>query len=156
MESIDLTQIITQFYWPGIVLLCVIIFRGPISTLLKERKIKLTLPNNASVSVSSEDAGKTLSNLFTEFYVNYNVLLRSEHKRYFQKILQAETKLTVNDVIEGFDRGNKDHIGALRSIRGLGLIEPKGGGSWKAESVIEVTNFGKVFVEYLKLKDKNA
>lgn len=90
MEPIDLTQIITQLYWPALILISVFIFRVPIGTLLKERKIKLTLPNETSITISSEDAEKTLSHLFTEFYIIYNNLLRSEHKAYFREILNTK------------------------------------------------------------------
>ena len=76
----------------------------------------------------------------------------SGHKKYFQEILNSETKLHVEELISNFDRDNKDHIGALRALRGLGLIEPQGGGGWSNKSIIEVTAFGKVFVEYLALK----
>jgi len=156
MQPIDLTALITQAYWPAIALACVVLFRKPINTILRERKIQLTLPNDISASITTETAKNTLTKLFTEFYVIYNSLLRPADKEYFEKILNSETKLHVRELIEDFDRENKEHIGVLRALRGLGLIQPKDGGSWKSESVIEVTSFGKIFVEHLKLNKKNA
>jgi hypothetical protein len=153
MEPINLTQLITQLYWPALLLAAMIVFRKPISAILKERKIRITLPGRASLEISAADAEKTLSAVFTEFYVVYSKLLHPSHKEYFQAILNGETKLRVRELIEGFDRKNEEHIGALRALRGLGLIEPKSGGPWKADSIIEVTKFGRVFVDYLKLKD---
>ncbi|MEJ2307857.1 MAG: hypothetical protein P8Z78_00910 [Gammaproteobacteria bacterium] len=106
--------------------------------------------------MSNEDAEQALSQVFTEFYLVFNKLLHPNQKEYFRIILNSETKLRVNELIVGFDRNNKEHIGALRALRGLGLIEPKGGGSWEGDSVIEVTKFGSVFVSYLKLNDAVA
>lgn len=156
MEPIDLTHLVTQFYWPALVLTFIIIFRKPISAILKEKKIRITLPGQASVQITAEDAEQTLSQVFTEFYLVYSKLLHPRHKEYFHTILNAETRLHVSELIEGFDRKNEEHIGALRALRGLGLIEPKSGGSWKPDSIIEVTKFGRVFVDYLKLKDVSA
>ncbi len=156
MKPLDITQIITQLYWPAIVFAFIYIFRESIEKLLKERKIKLNLPNEVGVEISSKEAEKALSQLFTEFYIIYHKSLRPDHRAYFHKILNTDTKLHVSELIEGFDRDNKDHIGALRALRGIGLIEPQGGGSWAADSVINVTSFGKVFVDYLNLKEQNA
>ena len=163
MEPINLTQLITEFYWPALLLTAVFVFRGPIGEILKQvskilqkRKIRITLPGQASIEVSTEDAEQALSQVFTEFYLVFNKLLHPTHKEFFRTILNSEAKLRVNELIAEFDRNNKEHIGVLRALRGLGLIEPKGGGPWKEESIIEVTKFGKVFVNYLKLKDDDA
>jgi len=136
--------------------LVVLILRKPISTILRERKLTLSLPNNITATITTEVAGKTLTRLFTEFYFTYNRLMRPWHKELFEKILVSETKLHVSELIPGFDRKDEEHIGALRALRGLGLIEPKYGGSWNGKSIIEVTSFGQVFVEYLQLREKGA
>ena len=155
MQGIDWTAIITQAYWPGFGLLAVVILHKPISSILRERKITLSLPNNIKATITTEDAEKTLTRLFTEFYFMYNRLMRPWHKELFESILASETKLRVNELISGFDRNNEEHIGALRALRGLGLIEPKYGGSWDGKSIIEVTSFGQVFVDYLRLREKS-
>lgn len=156
MQGIDWTEIITQAYWPMLGLFVVVILRKPISSVLRERKIKLTLPNNITATITTDVAEKTLTRLFTEFYFTYNKLMRPWHKKLFERILASETKLHVDELISGFDRKNEEHIGALRALRGFGLIEPKYGGSWEAKSVIEVTSFGQVFVEYLRLKEESV
>ncbi|HFQ81009.1 MAG TPA: hypothetical protein ENK33_06510 [Desulfobacterales bacterium] len=156
MQELNWTAIITQAYWPFWGLLVALILRKPISTILRERKLTLSLPNNITATITTEDAGKTLTRLFTEFYFAYNRLMRPWHKELFDKILNSETKLYVNELIPGFDRNNEEHIGALRALRGLGLIEPKYGGSWDSKSIIEVTSFGQVFVKYLRMREKGA
>jgi hypothetical protein len=156
MQGIDWTAIITQAYWPVFGLLVVVILRKPISSILRERKITLSLPNNITVTISTEVAKNTLTRLFTEFYLTFNRLMHPWHKELFERILASETKLHVNELIQGFDRKNDEHIGALRVLRGLGLIEPKYGGSWDGKSIIEVTSFGQIFVEYLRLREKSV
>jgi len=155
MEPINLTEIITKLYWPALVLFFIVMFRTPINKLIRERKIKIKLPDGTEIMISDEEAEKTLSQLFNEFYVIYNKLLKPYMKLYFRCILKANRELYVKELIEGYDENKKEHIGTLRALRGLGLIEPKGGGSWSPDSIIEVTSFGKVFVDYLKLKDKD-
>ncbi len=156
MESLNWTAVITDAYWPILVLFVAAILRKPISDVLRKRKLRLTLPNDVSFSIATDVAEKTLTNLFTEFYFTYNRLLKPSHKKLFETILLSETKLYVDELIPGFDRNNKEHIGALRALRGLGLIEPKHGGSWQNKSVIEITSFGKIFVEHLRMKEKSA
>jgi hypothetical protein len=153
MKSLDLSMMISGLYWPIVVLVVAILFRKGISKVLSSRQIKLSLPNNVSVSITSEEAETTLNQLFTEFYVAYRRLLRPWHKELFDRILASKTELQVNVLIPGFDTDNDEHIGALRALRGLGLIEPRYGGSWTPESLVEVTTFGKIYVKYLKMKE---
>ena len=147
--------LITESYWPLVILLIAFFLKRPISNVLKERKLRLTLPNDISFSISSDVAEKTLTQLFIEFYLTYNRLLKPWHKALFNKILAAKKELKVGELIEGFDHSNKDHIGALRALRGLGLIEPRNGGSWSTQSVIEISSFGQIFVKYLNMREKS-
>lgn len=156
MDSLNWTTLITEAYWPTVILILAVFLKKPISNVLKERKIRLTLPNDISLSISSDVAEKTLTQLFTEFYLTYNRLLKPWHKYLFDKILAAKKELKVGELIQGFDHENKDHIGALRALRGLGLIEPRNGGSWSEKSVIEITSFGQIFVKYLNMREKLA
>lgn len=121
---------ITEAYWPAVILIVAFFLKKPISNVLKKRKLRLTLPNDIVLTISSDVAEKTLTQLFTEFYLTYNRLLKPWHKALFNKILATKKGLKTGDLIEGFDHNNKDHIGALRALRGFGLIEPRNGGLW--------------------------
>ncbi|MBW2149762.1 MAG: hypothetical protein JRI22_22445 [Deltaproteobacteria bacterium] len=156
MQELDWSGIIIGAYWPFITVFIAGILRGPISKILTERKLKLSLPNNISLSITTDAAERTLTRLFTEFYFTYKNIIKPWQKELFEKILKSETKLRVRELMPNFNRNDDKHIGALRALRGLGLIEPQYGGSWEAESVIEITSFGKIFVDHLKMKEKGV
>lgn len=152
MAEINWTELITKAYWPLLALFIVVIYRQSLEYILKKRELKFMLPNGVTATISSADAEATLNELFTEFYINYNTLVKTEQKKIFTDIVALERVVRVKELIPSFDRDNINHKGTLRALRGLGLIEPAGGGSWDPESIVLVTKFGRIFTKYLDFK----
>jgi len=82
-----------------------------------------------------------------------------EHERkLFREVSKMDRQPTVKELLPEFNREKewmaselgKKQMGSLRAVRGLGLIEPIGGGKWQPDSKIEVTKFGKALKNYLK------
>ena len=85
-------------------------------------------------------------------------LLKDEDVDFYRR-LNVETPPMVKDKFPDFDRKSEEWIksergkqvlGRLRALRGLGFIEPKDRGTWKPDTHIVVTEFGKKMRMYMK------
>ncbi|MDH3649091.1 MAG: hypothetical protein OEQ53_05370 [Saprospiraceae bacterium] len=121
------------------------------NTIKKAKKVKISL-----TGIEFEASGDEFARLFEK---TYSYLLKREHIEFFRELFEYESPPIVNKVIPGFNRDSeewnkskegKKAIGMLRALRGLGFIEPKGGGRWKSGSTIVLTEFGKEFNKHLK------
>lgn len=141
-------DIIVKIAWPVVVLalgLSYLFFSHGKSVVVE-------LPTGIKINLSSEQAGKKLSELFAEFHKVYEVLLKENQKQFFRMVLAHGKVPMVKEMLPEFTHENEEHIGTLRALRGFGLIVPAGGGSWKKESRIVVTDFGKAFTSYIQNK----
>jgi hypothetical protein len=112
--------------------------------------VSFKIPNGPDIKLSSSDASKTFTALFAAFLAAYHDLLNPFQRGVYNQILTSEKPPIVSNIIPDFDRENKDHIGCLRALRGIGLIAPGDGGPWRADSRIVLTDFGRLLNTYLK------
>ena len=120
-------------------------------TINRAKKVKISL-----TGIEFEASGDEFARLFEK---TYSYLLKREHIEFFIRLFEYENPPEVHKVIPGFSRDSeewvksdvgKKAIGMLRALRGLGFIEPKGGGEWRSDSHILLTGFGKEFKKHLK------
>ena len=124
-----------------------LIFKKPI-TNAKRVKISLT-------GIEFEASGDEFAQLFEKTYSN---VLKKEHIEFFCNLFSFQHTPIVKEVLPDFDRASDDWkksdkgkqtIGMLRALRGLGLIKPNGGGKWKSDTQIVITEFGKEFKNHI-------
>ena len=125
-----------------------LIFRGPIS---KAKKFKISV-----TGLAFEASGDEFAQLFEK---TYSSVLKKSHMKFFREIGRTSSPPIISEVLPGFDRDSKEWlesdqgtktIGMLRALRGLGLIEPQGGGRWELDSKIIITELGKEFKSHIK------
>jgi len=126
-----------------------LIFR---KTIQSAKKVKISL-----TGIEFEASGDEFALLFEK---TYSYLLKKSHIEFFCKLFKYKNMPTVIEVLPGFNRDSeewvnsdegKQAIGMLRALRGLGLIEPAGGGKWKSDTQIVITEFGKEFKSHIKM-----
>jgi|GEM_PF-4762770 len=124
---------------------CIVVYmlKSPLSSLLSKNKVKVVLPGLSEIEITPADAGGKISAILKEFLERYDSLLNNYQKDLYRRILSKNTPASVKDLIPDFDRINPKHIGALRALRGIGLIVPEREGSWNETSLIVLTKFGK-------------
>jgi hypothetical protein len=124
---------------------CTVIFmlKHPISSFLSKNKVKISLPGSSEIEITPADAGWKISSILKEFMERYESLLNNYQKDLYRRIISKKAPISVKELIPDFDRNNPEHIGALRALRGIGLIVPENEGSWDEKSLIVVTKFGQ-------------
>lgn len=98
---------------------------------------------------SPADAGAKISAILNEFKDRYESLLNDYQKDLYRKICNKSSTARVKDLLPDFDRNKPEHIGALRALRGIGLIVPEKGGTWRDDSYIIITKFRRAINEFL-------
>lgn len=127
----------------------VFLLKNPISSIMMKNKVKVTIPGMTTVEISPADAGSKISAILNEFKDRYESLLNEYQKDLYRKICNKSSTARVKDLIPDFDRKKPEHIGALRALRGIGLIVPEKGGTWRDDSYIIITKFGRAINEFL-------
>ena len=124
---------------------CIIIFmlKQPLSSLLTKNKVKVSLPGLSEIEITPADAGGKISAILKEYLDRYESLLNHYQKDLYRRIVSKKSPVSVKELIPDFDRNNPEHIGALRSLRGIGLIVPEKEGSWSDNSIVVMTKFGQ-------------
>ena len=136
--------------WPLTALLIVFTLRAAIGSLFKKHDIEIQIPNGPVLRFSSSEAAETLSALFRDFIEVYEALLNEYQREVYRRILSYKVPPTVSQIIPGFDRETKEHLGCLRALRGIGLIRPETDESWNKDSRVVVTKFGASLNKYLR------
>ena len=129
--------------------LVVFLLRKPISSLLIKNKVKISLPGLSEIEISPADAGSKISSILNEFKDRYESLLSEHEKDLYRKICDKSSSVRVKDLIPDFDRKKPEHLGALRALRGIGLIVPEKDRNWNGDSYIVITRFGRAINEFL-------
>ncbi len=142
---------IAASFWPFVVLFLGIYYK---KTIDSRKQVSIKMLPGVEISLGEKEAKGNLGQLFSELYCVYNRLLNTRHKKFFINLLHRADPSTVQEMIPDFDRNNRQHIGMLRGLRGLGMIEPEQGGTWKKETVILVTDFGRKFGTFLEQDKK--
>ncbi|QDU66189.1 hypothetical protein [Engelhardtia mirabilis] len=155
MQESNVYDVIAAFWWPAAVLLSAVIFRAPLTTLLRRREIRVRY-GSMELVVPASETESALQDVFAGFLEQYERLLRPFHREVMETVLRSVEPRRVDEVIEGFDRDDPEHIGCLRALRGLGLVVPAGGGAWSSETRIEVTAFGRSLTKYLRSRRAEA
>lgn len=127
----------------------VFMLKQPLSSLLTKNKVKVTLPGLSEIEITPADAGGKISAILTEFKDRYESLLNDYQKDLYRRIESSEAPVSVKDLIPDFHRSNPDHIGALRALRGIGLVVPDKKGPWNEASAVVVTKFGREISAFL-------
>ena len=124
---------------------CVVVFmlKQPLSSVLTKNKVKVSLPGLSEIEITPADAGGKISAILNEFMEQYKLLLNNYQKDLYRRIVSKKAPVPVKELIPDFDRNNSEHIGALRALRGIGLVVPEKDGSWDENSIIVVTKFGR-------------
>lgn len=143
----DLYELIASSFWPLVALILGIFYK---KTIDQRKTVTLNLLPGVEVRLGEKEAHGDIGELIEELYNVYNRALKKEHQVFFVKLLKYDRDVTVGAVIPKFDRNNKEHIGMLRALRGLGMIKPETGGSWSADKIIVITKFGRKFAKFLK------
>ena len=106
-----------------------------------------------------EAPGQEFANLYERMY---SKLLKESHIKFYKDLMKKNSLPTVIEMIPGFNRELKEWyssdkgkhaIGMLRALRGLGFIEPEGGGEWQKETKIRITEFGKEMKKFMSIMD---
>jgi hypothetical protein len=96
-----------------------------------------------SVTFKGEEVNETLTALIQEMQSITSGLQEPEQDILRRIMANPSGKLKVNDLFPGFSRGSKDHD-TLRKLREAQFIRPVGSGRWRAESTVEIKQFGKM------------
>ena len=155
VQESNIYDVVAAFWWPSALLLTAVIFRKPLTTLLHRREIRARY-GALELVVPGAEAENALQDVFAGFLEQYDRLLRPFHRKVMETVLRSAVPRRVDEVIEGFDREDSEHIGCLRALRGLGLVVPEGGGAWRPEARIEVTGFGRSLTKYLQSRSPES
>lgn len=125
--------------------LCTVLFllKTPLSSILSKNKVKVLIPGLSEIEITPADAGGKISAILKEFMERYELLLNYYQKDLYRRIISQKSPMSVKELIPNFDRKNPEHIGALRALRGIGLIVPEKEGPWDDNSKVVVTKFGQ-------------
>jgi len=130
--------------WPLVAVIAVVL------GVFHAGKFHLKTPAGFSFYFTRKEAKDLLQNFVESFLEVHNELLKEKHKHIYGALIKSDFPLKVKDVLPEFDRDNADQIGSMRALRGIGLIRPRGGGSWDKNKYIELTMFGKQFAKHSK------
>ena len=124
---------------------CIVLYmlKQPLSSFLTKNKVKVSLPGLSEIEITPADAGGKISAILNEFMERYESLLNNYQKDLYRRIVSKKAPASVKELLPDFDRNNPKHIGALRALRGIGLIVPEKEGSWDENSIVVVTKFGQ-------------
>lgn len=141
----NLYELISNALWPLVVLFLGVFYKK----MIDERKtVTLKFLPGVEITLGEKEANGELGDLIHELYNTFDKALKEDHQAFFIKLLKTDQNVSVNVAIPGFDRENKDQLGMLRALRGIGLIRPIGEGKWEADKIIEITNFGRKYKSF--------
>ena len=142
----NLYELISTTLWPLVALTLGIFYKNSIEN---RKTVTITLLPGVEIKLGEKDAQGDVGELIHELNNIYNRLLKKSHKEFFLELLKSDKEKKVIEVIPNFDHDNKEHIGKLRALRGLGMINPVGGGKWEADKYITKNGFGEKFSKFL-------
>lgn len=158
-----LYELLSHLIIPAVILILALVYKSIIENFVTTAKtIKLNIAGLGTINITAKEASDELSELYSEFYLTYNRLLKDHERALFtevkNKIDQGEVP-AVKDFFPDFNRQDSDWrktkegsraLGTLRALRGIGLIAPSGHQCWEADSKISVTRLGKVVTDRFK------
>jgi hypothetical protein len=158
-ESLEYLKIFSDLLkavaWPIVFAVLLLYFKDDISKLLqRSQQIAIKIPGIGEVSLTLQE----LSSLIDGFNNVLSSQTTPAQKKLFWDIKDFPGKPVVGEVLVGFDRMTKDqeidkktkeYLTMLRALRGFGLIRPAEGLYWYTNTPIEVTDFGKLVVQYM-------
>lgn len=95
-------------------------------------------------------SNKGFEEVFDSIIDSFKKMLNDEQIALYQQLVSNDEPTLVSDVIPNFDRTNPNHIGMLRSLRGLSLIKPYEEGAWDSNKKIVLTELGRKIAKYIK------
>lgn len=140
--------------WPVVVVVVLFLLRRPLRQLLSAAMLKSIRLKvlGFEVELSREEADQVLGDLLKEIRSPVNALT-PEEKKLFERIVDADGRKRVDQIIEGFRRDTPAHE-QLRKLRDLQVVRPVEGGRWKPDKRPVVTRFGHMVHDIVMRTEK--
>ena len=159
MTPTEFAAIANALAWPVVVLATLVAFADKLRALLDKLTQSLSVKSvklkalGGEIELTVEQAKNTLDEQLKAIADASNELTEEELDL-FEKILEADGKLTVAMLIQDFKRNSHEH-NILRRLRDRMLVAPSETGNWQPGKHPVPTRFGKL-VHQLKQLSKST
>jgi hypothetical protein len=133
--------------WPVFGSIVLLLFKDVISNAVARSKEIIVKVAGNEIKFTALEASDALSSVFNAMDDVLTKHLKPEEKKLFLKVLSLSEPPAVIQLFPEFERDTAEHK-MLRALRGVYYIRPRGGGLWEQDSIVEVTNFGKIVAQH--------